>query len=262
MDDAVATDGGDDDMNAFLDGIAWIGDGANWSGPAGIWARLVEHLELTVVSMLIACALAIPVGLWIGHVGRGGALAINVSNVGRAVPTFAALALLYLVFGLSPWGTIIALVLFAIPPILTNSYVGVREVDRDAVEAARGMGMSGLDILRRVELPMAAGLVLNGVRLAAVQVVATATLAALVAGGGLGRIVTAGFGRQDIAMVVGGAILVGALALLVEGVFEILQRRLDPVRRARRGGGRGGNRDPIVTADVPEAGMELSVRGG
>lgn len=239
-------------MNSFLDGIAWIGDGSNWSGPAGIWVRLGEHLQLTIVSMLIACAIAIPLGLWIGHVGRGGALAINISNVGRAVPTFAALALLYLVFGLSPWGTIIALVLFAIPPILTNTYVGVRGVDPDAVESARGLGMGAVDVLRRVELPMSAGLIMNGVRLAAVQVVATATLAALVAGGGLGRIVTAGFGRQDLPMVIGGAILVAGVALLMEGLMELLQRRLDPVRRAfRRGqnqrdGDSTGGREVIV----------------
>lgn len=252
-------------MTMLIDGIRWILDGANWSGAAGISVRLVEHLQLTIASMLIACAIAIPIGLWLGHIGRGGALAINISNVGRAVPTYAVLALLFLALGLGSWPTIIALVLFAIPPILTNTYVGVREVDRDAVEAARGMGMGGLDVLRRVELPMAAGLILNGVRLAAVQVVATATLAALVAGGGLGRIVTAGFGRQDIAMIIGGAILVGVLALLVEGLFEVVQRRLDPVHRAHRsgraGGGHRADRDRIVTERDPATGMGLSVPG-
>ncbi|TDD65649.1 ABC transporter permease [Jiangella aurantiaca] len=185
--------------------------------------------------MLIACAIALPIGLWLGHLGRGGTLAINISNVGRAVPTFAILALLYMTpLGLSVWTTIIALVLFAIPPILTNAYVGMREVDPDAVEAARGMGMSGGQLLRGIELPLAVPLVMGGVRLATVQVLATATLAAVISGPGLGRIITSGFGRQDLAQVVGGAIIVGVLALVVEGLMALLQRAVDPMRRARR----------------------------
>src|SRR5688572_27588907 len=124
-------------MGLFLDALGWLADSANWSGTNGVVARSVEHLLLTGASVLIACAVAIPIALWLGHIGRGGTLAINISNVGRAVPTFAVLALLFLTpLGLSVWTTIIALVLFAIPPILTNTYVGMREVERDAVEAA------------------------------------------------------------------------------------------------------------------------------
>lgn len=222
-------------MDLLLDAFGWLADPGNWSGPTGIVARSFEHLQLTVASLLIAGAIALPIALWLGHLGRGGTVAINISNVGRAVPTYAVLVLLFLTpLRLSIWTTIIALVLFAIPPIMTNSYVGMREADRDAVDAARGMGMTGFQLLRKVELPLAIPLIMNGIRLAAVQVVATATIAAFVAGPGLGRIITNGFGRQDYAQVVAGAILVAALALVVEGLMEVALRRADPVRRARR----------------------------
>jgi osmoprotectant transport system permease protein len=219
--------------NAFGDVVEWLTDPENWQGPAGIPARTWEHLVLSGVSLAAACLLALPLALWLGHIGRGGALAVNVTNIGRAVPVFAVLVLLAIgPLGLGPEATIVALVLFGIPPILTNAYVGMREVDRDTVEAARGMGMTGLQMLRRVELPLATPLILTGIRLAAVQIVATATLGAFVLAGGLGRFINSGFGRQDQAELVGGAVLVAALALVVEGVFEVLQRRLDPVRRA------------------------------
>lgn len=170
-------------MNVLGDAWDWLADGANWSGESGVWNRLTEHIVLTVVCVLIAVAIALPFALWLGHLGKGGALAINISNIGRAIPTFAVLVLL----GLSPIGmgdtaTIIALVLFAIPPVLTNAYVGMRQVDRDVVEASRGMGMTGGQMLFRVELPLALPLIMTGIRMCAVQVVATATLAALVAG--------------------------------------------------------------------------------
>lgn len=222
-------------MDAIVDGFSWLADGANWSGPTGVTARLLEHLWLTGVSMLIACAIALPVGLWLGHLGKGGSLAINISNVGRAVPTFAVLSMLTMTsLGLSDWSTVIALVLFAIPPILTNTYVGMREVDWDAVESARGMGMNGTQVLRGVELPLAIPLIMAGVRLASVQVVATATLAAVVSGPGLGRIITSGFGRQDLPQIVAGAIIVAVLALVVEGLMAWLQRAVDPMRLAGR----------------------------
>jgi len=222
----------------WFDGVvAWFADPANWHGESGVPNRLVEHLGLSAAALGIACLVALPIGLWLGHIGRGGVLAVNVSNIGRAVPTFAVLVLLALApapFGLGTISTVTALVLFAIPPILTNSYVGMREVDPDAVDAARGVGMSGPQVLRRVELPLAVPLVMTGVRLAAVQVVATATIAALVAGGGLGRIITSGFARQDQAELVAGAILVAGLAILVEAVMEVTGRAVDPGRRARR----------------------------
>ncbi|MGW1148769.1 ABC transporter permease [Streptomyces sp. NPDC002454] len=219
-------------MNAIPGAYDWLTTGANWQGERGIWRRLLEHLHLSGVSLLVSCAIALPLALWLGHLGRGGTLAVNLANVGRAVPTLAVLVLLTL----TPLGThgdlptLIALVLFAVPPLLTQTYTGVRGVDRSVVEAARGMGMSGWQLFARVELPLAYPVVAGAVRSAAVQVVATATLAAMAGEGGLGRIITAGFSLQDTAQVVAGAFLVAVLALLVEGVLVLAGRLGDPMR--------------------------------
>ena len=222
-------------ISALRGVVQWLTDSAHWHGADGIPVRTGEHLVLSGSALAVVCVLALPLALWLGHIGKGGALAINVTNIGRAVPVFAVLVVLAIgPLGLGATSTVVALVLFGIPPVLTNAYVGVREVDRDTVEAARGMGMTGWQILRQVELPLALPLILTGVRLAAVQIIATATLGAFVLGGGLGRFINAGFGRQDQAELVSGAVLVATLALLVEGLFEVLQRRLDPVRRAGR----------------------------
>ena len=221
-------------MSAVSDVLAWFGDGENWSGVGGVPNRLLEHLGLTAAALGIACAIAVPLALWLGHVGRGGPLVLNLANIGRAVPTFAVLVLLAIgPLGFGPQSTVAALVLFAIPPILTNGYTGMREVDRDVVEAARGVGLSGWQVVRTVELPLAVPLLMNGIRLAAVQVIATATIAALVAGGGLGNIILLGFGTQDQAAVVAGALLVAAFALLVELVFVVASRLADPLARRR-----------------------------
>ncbi|MGW4910616.1 ABC transporter permease [Streptomyces sp. NPDC004270] len=217
-------------MTTLADAWDWLTDSAHWAGDDGIGHRLLQHLVLTVVCLVISCAIALPVALVLGHLGKGGALAVNISNVGRAVPTFAVLVLLLLT-PIGRWGegpTVVALVLFAVPPLLTNAYVGMREVDRSIVQAARGMGMTGRQMLFHVELPLSLPLVLNGVRIAAVQLVATATIAALAGGGGLGRIITAGFNLASTPQVVAGAILVAVFALLVEGVFEVAER-LAPV---------------------------------
>ena len=223
-------------MGWLVDVVAWFRNPQSWQGPNGVPQRLLEHVGLSAAALGIACALSIPVALWLGHVHRGGALAVGVSNIGRAVPTFAVLVLLVLApepFGLSTLSILTALVLFAIPPILTNTYIGVREVDPAAVDAARGMGMNGPQVLAKVELPLATGLLMDGVRLAAVQVVATATIAALVAGGGLGMIITDGYGRQNQAEIIGGSLCVVLLALSVEGGMALLQRRADPLRTVR-----------------------------
>ncbi|MFD4547993.1 ABC transporter permease [Streptomyces sp. NPDC058466] len=213
-------------MNTLTGAWAWLTDPAHWSGDDGIRHRLAQHLVLTVVCLIISCLIALPVALVLGHLGKGGALAVNISNIGRAVPTFAVLVLLLLTplgkYGEGP--TVVALVLFAVPPLLTNAYVGMREVDRDVVRAARGMGMTGRQMLFHVELPLSLPMVLNGVRIAAVQLVATATIAALAGGGGLGRIITAGFNLASTPQVVAGAVLVAVFALIVEGVFEIAER--------------------------------------
>jgi osmoprotectant transport system permease protein len=220
-------------MGWVADVVAWFRDRQHWQGPDGVPQRLLEHVGVSAAALGIACLLSIPLALWLGHVRRGGGLAVNVSNVARAVPTYAVLVLLVLApepFGLSTLSILVALVVFAIPPILTNTYLGVREVDPAAVDAARGMGMSGPQVLAKVELPLAVPLLMDGVRLAAVQVVATATIAALVAGGGLGALITDGFGRQDQAEVVAGAICVLVLALTVEGSMALLQRWVNPLR--------------------------------
>jgi len=221
-------------MTTLTDAWHWLTDSAHWAGDDGVWHRLTQHLVLTVVCLVISCLIALPVALVLGHLGRGGALAVNISNVGRAVPTFAVLVLLLLT-PIGDWGqgpTVVALVLFAVPPLLTNAYVGMREVDRDVVRAARGMGMTGGQMLWRVEAPLALPMILGGVRLAAVQLVATATIAALAGGGGLGRIITAGFNLASTPQVVAGAVLVAVFALLVEGVFEVAER-LAPRRGSR-----------------------------
>ncbi|MEU6737352.1 ABC transporter permease [Streptomyces physcomitrii] len=222
-------------MNTLGEAWDWLADSAHWSGSEGIGQRLLEHFLLTLVCLLISCLIALPVALVLGHLGRGGALAVNISNIGRAVPTFAVLVLLLLTplgrYGEGP--TVVALVLFAVPPLLTNAYVGMREVDRGVVQAARGMGMTGGQLLRRVEAPLALPMILAGVRLAAVQLVATATIAALAGGGGLGRIITAGFNLASTPQVVAGAFLVAVFALLVEGLFALAER-LGP-GRARQG---------------------------
>ena len=229
-------------MNAD-DVLAFLTDGANWSGPQGIGAYLVQQLLLSVTSVAVAAAVGLPLALWLGHIGRGGALAVNLSNVGRAVPTFAVLVILSVgplgIAELGPYGraglaTLVSLMLFALPPIVTNAYVGMREVDRDIVEAAEGMGMRGAEVFRRVELPLAIPLIVTGLRLAVVQVWATATIAALVAGPGLGNIVTEGFAQSDTPQIIAGALLIAVVAILLEVSMAILERVVDPARRAAR----------------------------
>lgn len=227
----------------LADVFSYLTDGANWSGTNGIGAFAVQQLLLTVTALAAAIVLGLPPALYLGHRHRGGFLAINVSNVGRAVPVFAVLLVLALgpvgsdvlgPYGRAGLATLIALVLFALPPLITNTYVGVTEVDRGAVEAARGMGMSELKVFTAVELPLAVPVIMNGVRLALVQVWATATIAALVAGPGLGRVITRGFANHRTYEVVAGAVLVALGALLLEGVAVLAERYADPMRRARR----------------------------
>jgi osmoprotectant transport system permease protein len=230
-------------MNDIADAFSYIFDGANWSGNDGIGAYAIQQILLTVTSLAIAMLLGLPIALLLGHLGRGGFLAVNLSNMGRAVPVFAVLIVLSVgpigaddlgLYGRAGLATLIALVLFALPPIITNSYVGMREVDRDIVEASRGMGMRGSQVFRRVELPLAMPVIMTGIRLALVQVWATATIAALVAGPGLGRIITSGFANERTYEVVAGAVLVAVGALVLEGFAVLAERLVDPMRVARR----------------------------
>ncbi|MCU1591250.1 MAG: putative transporter permease protein [Frankiales bacterium] len=222
-------------MSVVGETVTWLTDSAHWHGVDGVPHRLVEHLAVSGISVALACVVALPLALALGHVGRGGPLAVNLANASRAVPTFGLLILLAVTpVGFGNRAAVVALTLFAIPPLLTNAYVGVRDVDREVREAARGMGMTGMQVLRKVELPLALPLIAAGLRTAAVQVVATATLAAYVGGGGLGRLIADGFGRADPGMTTAGGLLVAAFALTVEVLLAGLQRRVTPGSRRRR----------------------------
>jgi len=206
----------------------WLTDPAHWQGIDGIPTRLVEQIHLSIESVAIGAVIALPIGIGLGHYGRFGNLAINISNVGRAVPSFAILVIAFQVFGLGDVPIVLALTALAVPPMVTNSYVALREVDPDVKDAARGMGYRELAQLLRVELPLAVPLIMAGVRTSAVQVVATATLAALIAGGGLGRYIVDGLARSDNPRTLAGALLVAALALATELLLAGLQRVLVP----------------------------------
>ena len=207
---------------------SWFGDSAHWHGSNGIPVRLAEHVQISAESVVIGAAIALPVGILLGHYGRFGNLAINISNTGRAIPSFGLLVVAFQIFGLGDGPIILALTALAIPPMVTNSYVGLREVDPDVKDAARGMGYRDLAQLLRVELPLAVPLIMAGIRTSAVQVVATATLAALVAGGGLGRYIVDGYATQKYDVMVVGAVLVAALALATEVSLWGLQQVLVP----------------------------------
>jgi osmoprotectant transport system permease protein len=227
--------------------IQWLTDAAHWSGENGIPTRLFEHIELCLVAMLVALAFALPVGVLVGHTRRGATTSIAVANTGRALPSFAVLVLAFIVFthaapklafGFGP--TIVALTLLAIPPILVNTIVGIEGVDPDVLDAARGMGLGGGGILWRIELPLATPLIMAGVRISAVSVVATATLAALIAGGGLGRYIVDGFAQGDHTQAAAGAVLVAALAIVTELILGGVQRLITPRTSSGPRFGRGG----------------------
>ncbi len=253
-------------MTVFGDTWAFLVDGAHWSGEDGMVQLLVQQLLLTFSALALASLVGLPLALWLGHLGRGGFLAINISNIGRAVPTFALLALLVTAdwpgtSSVGPYGragiaTLLALTLFALPPIITNSYVAVHEVPPDVRQAADGMGMTGRQKFFRVELPLALPLVLSGLRLALVQVWATATIAALVAGPGLGRVITDGFYRADYAKGIAGAVVVAVVALTLELGAALAQRLLDPTRHASR-----RSRDPGMSEEPPMLGQDADTVG-
>jgi len=250
-------------MSLFRLTWEYLTTASNWTGNGGLLDRLGEQLLLTVTALVLAMLVGLPVALWLGHIGRGGFLAINISNIGRAVPTFALLALLVTAdwpgtAELGPYGraglaTLIALGLFALPPLITNAYVAVREVPEEVKEAATGMGMSGRQRFWRVELPLALPLVMSGVRLALVQVWATATIAALVAGPGVGRIIVDGFARNLYSQGIAAAVVVAVAALVLELLAAAAQRAVDPARRTGRRA-----RDEVQGGAMSAAGPTLS----
>jgi len=227
-------------VNYFHQGIVWLNDPLNWTNPGGLADRLKEHLQISFWAVLIGCAIGWPIGIWLGHRGRGGGAVITVANLTLALPTLALLTILPLTpigFGQPP--VIVALAVFAVPPLLANAYTGLRSVDPETREAARGMGLSGRQLLWQVELPLAVPYLAAGLRTAAVQVVATAALATFVNGGGLGEVISAGFGlgiNVGGGQIVAGGIVVVLLALVVEGLLAIVQRLVTPrpLRKRRR----------------------------
>lgn len=223
--------------------ITWFTSPAHWTGPGGVPIRLLEHIQISALALAVAIAVALPVGIALGHLHRFGNLAINVSNVGRAIPSFAILVIAFEIFGLGDIPAFAALTLLAIPPMLTNSYIGVRDIDPEVLDAARGMGMRERRLVFGVEVPLAIPLIMAGIKTSAVQVIATATLAAIVAGGGLGRYILDGLGQRDDVQVFAGAVLVAVLAIAVEVSLSGLEQLLVP--RGLREGSSPVLKDPI-----------------
>lgn len=222
-------------MNFFLDAIAWILDPANWvpgsQSPLPIGDRLVEHLIYSGVSLVIAMLIALPLGFYIGHTGHGRQFVIGFTGAMRALPTLGLLFFLTMVLrsGLSTTpavlvGSVVAFVLLAIPSLLAGAYAGLESVSRESIDAARAIGMTEMQILRKVEIPLGLPVIIGGVRSATLQVIATVAIASYVGLGGLGRIISSGIGLNDYTVILGGALLVTVLALSVDGVFALLQR--------------------------------------
>jgi osmoprotectant transport system permease protein len=212
---------------------SWLTSSEQWSGPDGIPARLLEHIWYSALGVVVAALIALPAGLLIGHTGRGSLAANTMSNFWRALPTLGVVILVFRIEPLSIWPVLVALVVIAIPPILLNTEVGIRAIDPTIRDAARGMGMTGWQALWRVEVPLAMPLILAGLRSATGQVIATATIAAYVGLGGLGRFIIDGYSVRDIGEISGGAVVVAVLALVVEGGFALLQRALGPEEGSR-----------------------------
>lgn len=204
----------------------WFSRPEQWTGTAGIPVRVAEHVGYSALALALAAAIAIPVGLLTGHTGRGGFATASLANVARALPTMGVLMLVVLLSGIGLLPVMAALVALAVPPILVNTHEGIRGVEPQLSDAARGMGMRGPQVLLRLELPVALPLILVGLRTAAIQVVSTATIAAYVGIGGLGRYIVDGQARQQFDMVAGGSVLVVALAVAVTAAFALARRSL------------------------------------
>jgi osmoprotectant transport system permease protein len=221
--------------------VAFLTDAANWQNETGIPNRLIEHLFISLLAVATASAIALPLGFYIGHTGKLQLLGINIANIGRAVPSYAVMVMLLpVMLGLAPvlgydprlglrfFPIFFAMVLLAIPPILVATYAGLQEVDRDLTESSRGMGLTERQILSEVELPLALPVIVGGFRIALLQVIATATIGAFLAAGGLGRFIIDGIARRDEGMLYAGVILVAGLAIGTDALLSWLQRRLTP----------------------------------
>ncbi|HEX5696371.1 MAG TPA: ABC transporter permease [Acidimicrobiia bacterium] len=221
-------------MSAVADLLEYLTTADNWWGLRGIARAVYDHVRLSAAAVVAAGVLAVPAAMVLGHTGRGGFLATTVVNIGRAIPSFGILAISFLILvqmgaGVGePWAVLVALVALAAPPMFTNTVAGIQSVEASTIEAARGMGLTEREVLRGVELPLAMPLIMEGVRISFVQVIATATLGALVAWGGLGRFIVDGFAQQDTGQLIVGALLVGILAIVAELGFSRLQRHSTP----------------------------------
>lgn len=228
-------------MSGFESVVSYLADGASWQGPTGIPVRLVEHIILAALAIATACLVALPLGFYIGHSGRLQLLGINLANIGRAIPSYAVMVLVFPValaaaeplgydprLGLTFVPIFVAMTLLAIPPILVATVAAISEVDRDVVESSRGMGLTERQILARVELPLGLPIIIGGFRVATLQVIATVTLGAVLSGGGFGRFIIDGLARNDEGMLYVGVVLVAGLAIGTDLLLAWLQRRVTP----------------------------------
>lgn len=215
-------------MNLFGGAFAWILDPAHWSAGPDISGHLLEHLAVSGLCVLIALAIALPIGIGIGHSGRGRGAAILISNIARALPTLGLLSILILLFGIGLLPITVVLVILAIPPMLAGAYAGVESVDRQTIDAARALGMTEWQIVLRVEIPLALPLLIGGLRATALQVIATLGIASAFAFGGLGIYLINGLAQADFVQLLAGAILITALALVVDGLLAAVQRLVVP----------------------------------
>ena len=215
-------------MTAWYSAFAWLFDPVNWAGPGGIPARVGEQLLYTVVTLVIAAVIAVPIGMAIGHTGKGRGLAVQLSGVLRALPTLGVLLLLALLLGLGFGPALIVMVVLALPPLLAGAYAGVDAVDRETIDAAKSIGMTGWQVLVKVELPLSLPIIIGGVRSACLQVIATWTVAAILPLGGLGRFMYDALPLGDYPQLLAGSILVIVLALVADAVFAITQKLVVP----------------------------------
>lgn len=248
-------------MNIFTEALQWLSDPANWSGDDGIGVRLAEHVWITVLAVALAALVAIPLGYWIGHTGRGRNLVVAVSGGARAIPSLGLLTLLALGLGIGLSAPLITLVVLAIPPLLAGAYAGIDAVPRPVVDASVAQGMSPWQVLTKVEAPLGIGLLLGGVRSATLQVVSTVMLAAYVGAGGLGGYLFLGLKTRDYPMMIGAALLIVALALLLDVLLALVQRLLTPAAMRRRRRPRATNHATAArsgVATIPSPSQERS----
>lgn len=218
-------------MNTISDMFVWFNDPLNWTNPGGILERLREHIEISVLAVLFGCLVAWPLGITLGRRGTASGVIVLLSNLTQAVPVMALLTILSISpLGLGKPSVIVSLAVFTLPALLANAYTGMRQIDPEVRDAARGVGMTSVQRLWRVELPLAVPYLATGLRIATTQVVATATLATAVNGGGLGMIISAGFGLGPGhgGQILAGAVLVAGLALLIDGLMALVERKVTP----------------------------------